>query len=40
LVPSKNLLSKCTSEGAYKNYDMVVPSKNAAGNDVWSEFAK
>jgi hypothetical protein len=40
LVPSKNLLSKCTSEGAYKNYDMVVPSKNAAWNDVWSEFAK
>jgi hypothetical protein len=36
----ENLLSKCTGEGAYKNYDMVVPSKNTAWSDVWSEFAE
>ena len=30
----KNLLTKSTDEGAYKNYDMVVPWKNAAWSDV------
>ena len=34
----ENLLTKSTDEGAYKNYDMVVPWKNAAWDDVWSEF--
>ena len=34
----ENLLTKSTGEGAYKNYDMVVPWKNAAWDDVWSEF--
>ena len=34
----ENLLTKSIGEGAYKNYDMVVPWKNATWDDVWSEF--
>jgi hypothetical protein len=34
----ENLLTKSIGEGAYKNYDMVVPWKNAAWDDVWSKF--
>ena len=34
----ENLLTKSTDEGTYRNYDTVVPRKNAAWNDVWSEF--
>ena len=34
----ENLLTKSTGEGTYRNYDTVVPRKNAAWNDVWSEF--
>ena len=34
----ENLLTKSTGEGAYRNYDMVVPWKNAAWDDIWSEF--
>ena len=34
LTELENLLSMCTGEGAYKNYDMVVPWKNAAWSDV------
>ena len=34
----ENLLTKSTSEGAYRNYDMVVPWKNTAWDDVWSKF--
>jgi hypothetical protein len=36
----ENLLTKSTSEGAYKDYDMVVPWKNTAWDDVWSEFVQ
>ena len=36
----ENLLTKSTNEGAYKNYDMVVPWKNAASDDVQSEFVQ
>jgi hypothetical protein len=36
----ENLLTKSTGAGAYKNYDMVVPWKNAAWDDVWSEFVQ
>jgi hypothetical protein len=34
----EHLLTKSIGEGAYKNYDMVVPWKNAAWDDVWSKF--
>ena len=36
----ENLLTKSTGEGAYKNYDMVVPWKNATWDDVWSAFVQ
>ena len=36
----ENLLTKSTGEGAYKNYDMVVPWKNAAWDDIWGEFVQ
>ena len=36
----ENLLSKSIGEGAYRNYDMVVPWKNATWDDVWSEFVQ
>ena len=34
----KNLLTKSTGEGTYRNYDLMVPWKNAAWDDVWSKF--
>ena len=34
----ENLLTMSTSKGAYRNYDIVVPWKNAAWDDIWSEF--
>jgi hypothetical protein len=34
----ENLLTMSTAKGAYRNYDMVVPWKNAAWDDVWSKF--
>ena len=40
LKSTKNLLTKSTSEGAYRNEDMVVPWKNAAWDDVWSKFVQ
>ena len=36
----KSPLTKSTSECAYKNYDMVVPWKNAAWDNVWREFVQ
>ena len=36
----ENLLTKSTGEGAYKNYDMVVPWKNVVWDDVWSLFVQ
>ena len=27
-------------EGAYRNYDMVVPWKNAIWDDIWSDFVQ
>ena len=36
----KNLLTKSTGEGAYRNYDMVVRWKNAGWDDIWSEFVQ
>ena len=34
----ENLLTKSIDNGAYRNYDMVVPWKSAAWDDIWSEF--
>ena len=34
----ENILTMSTGDGAYRNYDMVVPWKNTAWDDVWSEF--
>ena len=36
----ENLLTMSTDEGAYINYDMVVPWKNATWDDIWSEFVQ
>ena len=36
----ENLLTKSTDEGTYKNYDMVVPWKKAAWDEIWSEFVQ
>ena len=36
----ENLLTMSTSEGFYRNYNMVVPWKNAAWDDIWSKFGK
>ena len=36
----ENLLTKSTGEGAYRNYDMVVPWKNAIWDDIWSDFVQ
>ena len=36
----ENLLTKSIDNGAYRNYDMVVPWKNTAWDDVWSKFVQ
>ena len=36
----ENLLTKSIDNGAYRNYDMVVPWKNTAWDDIWSEFVQ
>ena len=36
----ENLLTKSISEGTYRNYDLMVPWKNTAWDDVWSKFVQ
>ena len=38
LTAVQKFLLKCTGENVHKNYDTVVPWKQAAWPDVWNEF--
>ena len=38
LTTVQKFLLKCTGENVHKNYDIVLPWKQAAWPDVWNEF--
>ena len=38
LTTVQKFMLKCTSENAHKNYDIVLPWKQAAWPDVWNKF--
>ena len=38
LTMVQKFLSKCTGENTHKNYDIVLPWKQAAWLDLWNEF--
>ena len=38
LIVDQKFLLKCTGENTHKNYDIVLPWKQAAWPNVWNEF--